>query len=57
MTESAGDDPLARRLQALERQLPPGCRLLAVSKGQPAAMIRRAVAALQPRPAVGCLGR
>ena len=47
MTEFAGDDPLARRLQALQRQLPPACRLLAVSKGQPAAKIRRAVAAGQ----------
>jgi PLP dependent protein len=30
----------AVRLAALQAQLPPGCRLLAVSKGQPAASIR-----------------
>jgi pyridoxal phosphate enzyme (YggS family) len=32
-------------LEDLRRDLPPGCRLLAVSKGQPAAALRRAVAA------------
>ena len=47
MFEAAGDDPLAQCLQSLRRQLPPGCQLLAVSKGQPAAAIRRAVAAGQ----------
>jgi pyridoxal phosphate enzyme (YggS family) len=47
MLDSAGDDPLARRLGNLQRQLPAGCRILAVSKGQPAAAIRRAVAAGQ----------
>ena len=47
MFEAAGDDPLAQHLQSLRRQLPPGCQLLAVSKGQPAAAIRRAVAAGQ----------
>ncbi|MFN6340557.1 MAG: YggS family pyridoxal phosphate-dependent enzyme [Cyanobacteriota bacterium] len=36
--------PLAERLDALRRELPPTCRLLAVSKGQPAARIREAVA-------------
>jgi len=40
-------DPLAERLQALRRQLPASTRLLAVSKGQPAELIRRAVAAGQ----------
>ncbi|MFN7901063.1 MAG: YggS family pyridoxal phosphate-dependent enzyme [Synechococcaceae cyanobacterium] len=38
---------LAERLAALRAQLPAGCRLLAVSKGQPAAAIREAVAAGQ----------
>ena len=33
---------LAERLQTLQRQLPPSCRLLAVSKGQPVAAIREA---------------
>ena len=47
MVEPAGDDPLARRLEELRRALPPSCRLLAVSKGQPAAALRRAVAAGQ----------
>lgn len=39
-----GADPLALRLDQLRCQLPPGTRLLAVSKGQPAALIRRAAA-------------
>jgi len=47
MVEADGDDPLARRLEELRRALPPSCRLLAVSKGQPAAALRRAVAAGQ----------
>ena len=45
-----GGDParlLAGRLEALRRQLPPATRLLAVSKGQPAAAIRAAVDAGQ----------
>ncbi|MCT0249276.1 YggS family pyridoxal phosphate-dependent enzyme [Synechococcus sp. CS-205] len=37
-------DSLARRLKALQLQLPPQARLLAVSKGQPAARLREAVA-------------
>jgi pyridoxal phosphate enzyme (YggS family) len=47
MVEDASGDALARRLEEIRRLLPPGCRLLAVSKGQPAAAIRRAVAAGQ----------
>lgn len=47
MVEADGDDPLARRLEELRRALPPSCRLLAVSKGQPTAALRRAVAAGQ----------
>ena len=43
----AESGPLAERLQALRAALPPGTRLLAVSKGQPAARIREAVAAGQ----------
>lgn len=39
--------PIAARLASLRQQLPPGCRLLAVSKGHPAAAIRAAVAAGQ----------
>lgn len=39
--------PLAARLAALRQALPPATRLLAVSKGQPAAAIREAVAAGQ----------
>lgn len=35
------------RLAAIQAQLPPGCRLLAVSKGQPAAAIRALAAAGQ----------
>jgi pyridoxal phosphate enzyme (YggS family) len=35
------------RLQQLQASLPEGCRLLAVSKGQPASLIRAAVAAGQ----------
>lgn len=38
---------LADRLAALRRSLPPGTALLAVSKGQPAALVREAVAAGQ----------
>lgn len=38
---------MAWRLAALQDELPPGCRLLAVSKGQPADRIREAVAAGQ----------
>ena len=38
---------IAVRLEALRRELPEGTRLLAVSKGQPAALIREAVAAGQ----------
>ena len=38
---------IAARLDALRRQLPPATRLLAVSKGQPAKLIREAVAAGQ----------
>ena len=38
---------IAARLIALRRQLPPATRLLAVSKGQPAELIREAVAAGQ----------
>lgn len=37
----------AARLAALQAQLPPGCRLLAVSKGQPSAAIRAFAAAGQ----------
>lgn len=37
-------EPLAARLASLRSQLPPRARLLAVSKGQPAEEIRRAVA-------------
>lgn len=37
-------DPLATRFAALRSQLPPSTRLLAVSKGQPPELIRRAVA-------------
>jgi pyridoxal phosphate enzyme (YggS family) len=39
--------PLSERLAALRAGLPPGCRLLAVSKGQPAALIREAAVAGQ----------
>ena len=38
---------MAGRLAALQAELPPGCRLLAVSKGQPSGRIREAVAAGQ----------
>jgi pyridoxal phosphate enzyme (YggS family) len=38
---------IASRLQELRQELPPSTRLLAVSKGQPAALIRAAVAAGQ----------
>jgi pyridoxal phosphate enzyme (YggS family) len=47
MGEAAADDALALRLEDLRRRLPPSCRLLAVSKGQPAEALRRAVAAGQ----------
>jgi PLP dependent protein len=40
-------DPLATRLAELRSRLPDRTRLLAVSKGQPAAAVRRAVAAGQ----------
>jgi len=39
--------PLSEQLALLRAGLPPGCRLLAVSKGQPAERIREAVAAGQ----------
>jgi pyridoxal phosphate enzyme (YggS family) len=42
-----GTVSLEHKLAELRRQLPQGCRLLAVSKGQPAEMLRRAVAAGQ----------
>lgn len=47
MLPGAPSDPLAQRLEDLRHRLPLHCRLLAVSKGQPAAMVRRAVAAGQ----------
>lgn len=40
----SADSTLAGRLAALRAQLPPTTRLLAVSKGQPAAVMRQAVA-------------
>lgn len=46
-SELATDSGLAERLAALRAALPPGCRLLAVSKGHPADRIRAAVAAGQ----------
>jgi pyridoxal phosphate enzyme (YggS family) len=45
--ESGQGAPLERNLIEVRRQLPRGCRLLAVSKGQPVESIRRAVAAGQ----------
>jgi pyridoxal phosphate enzyme (YggS family) len=42
--EEGGPDPLAERLAALRLRLPGRTQLLAVSKGQPAEAIRRAVA-------------
>lgn len=45
MRDDAGAGSLAQRLEDLRRDLPPSCRVLAVSKGQPAAALRRAVAA------------
>ncbi len=42
--DAGGPDPLGLRLEQLRHQLPAGTRLLAVSKGQPAALIRRAAA-------------
>jgi pyridoxal phosphate enzyme (YggS family) len=47
MPASPSDQALEHHLAELGRQLPEGCRLLAVSKGQPAEMVRRAVAAGQ----------
>ena len=47
MTVGEGADALAQRLGALRQLLPATTRLLAVSKGQPAGAIRRAVAAGQ----------
>lgn len=44
---SASSGSIAARLEALRRQLPPATRLLAVSKGQPAGLVREAVAAGQ----------
>jgi pyridoxal phosphate enzyme (YggS family) len=41
------EDPIARRLDRLRRELPASARLLAVSKGHPAEAIRRAVGAGQ----------
>ncbi|MFN9871134.1 MAG: YggS family pyridoxal phosphate-dependent enzyme [Cyanobacteriota bacterium] len=38
------EDPLATRLAEFRRRFPPQARLLAVSKGQPASLIRRAAA-------------
>ena len=46
-SEQVADGGLPERLAALRDGLPPGCHLLAVSKGQPAARIREAVAAGQ----------
>jgi hypothetical protein len=43
-TGSEPPDPLAARLERIRQALPPSTHLLAVSKGQPAALIRRAVA-------------
>jgi PLP dependent protein len=40
-------EPAEARLTAIQAQLPPGCRLLAVSKGQPASAIRALAAAGQ----------
>jgi pyridoxal phosphate enzyme (YggS family) len=44
---AAADVALGQRLAALRDALPPGARLLAVSKGQPADLLRQAVAAGQ----------
>jgi len=41
---AAAGDGFEERLSGIRAALPPGCRLLAVSKGQPADRIRRAVA-------------
>ncbi len=46
-SEPLASEPLAARLEAITVELPPGCRLLAVSKGHPAEAIRAAVAAGQ----------
>ena len=43
----SGPGSIGARLEDLRRQLPPATRLLAVSKGQPAALIREAVGAGQ----------
>jgi len=47
MTDGDPPDGLAERLLSLRPQLPASARLLAISKGQPAAAIRAAVAAGQ----------
>ena len=47
MPAGATSESLAERIAALQRQLPAGTRLLAVSKGQPIEAIRSAVAAGQ----------
>jgi len=47
LSELVADGGLPERLAELRAGLPPGCRLLAVSKGQPAARIREAVLAGQ----------
>jgi pyridoxal phosphate enzyme (YggS family) len=44
MMPPGAEDPLATRLAEFRRRLPPQARLLAVSKGQPASVIRRAAA-------------
>lgn len=46
-SELLAPGPLSARLEAITAALPPGCRLLAVSKGHPAEAIRAAVAAGQ----------
>ena len=43
MSMATSADGLAQRLKILQGQLPPRARLLAVSKGQPAARLREAV--------------
>jgi pyridoxal phosphate enzyme (YggS family) len=44
MMRPGAEDPLATRLAEFRRRVPPQARLLAVSKGQPASLIRRAAA-------------
>jgi pyridoxal phosphate enzyme (YggS family) len=44
MMPPGAEDPLATRLAEFRRRFPPQARLLAVSKGQPASLIRRAAA-------------